>query len=65
MRKLKPNEKLIKEYDRYILVEVKCPNGSSYKTTIDKWEQKDFGKNIIATTEDKLEKQLDQLVYRR
>mgnify|MGYP004546950417 FL=1 len=44
MRKLKPNEKIIKEYDRYILVEVKCPNGSSYKTTIDKWTSKDKAK---------------------
>lgn len=44
MRKLKPNEKLIKEYDRYILIEVKCPNGSTYKTTIDKWTSKDENK---------------------
>lgn len=44
MRELKPNEKLIKEYDRYILIEVKCPNGSTYKTTIDKWTSKDENK---------------------
>ena len=44
MRKLKPNEKIIKEYDRYILVEVKCPNGNSYKTIIDKWTSKDEAK---------------------
>jgi hypothetical protein len=25
MRKLKANEKLIKEYDTYILIEVACP----------------------------------------
>lgn len=44
MRKLKPNEKIIKEYDRYILVEVKCLNGNTYKTTIDKWTSKDEAK---------------------
>lgn len=44
MRKLKPNERLIKEYDRYILIEVKCPKGSTYKTTIDKWTSKDKNK---------------------
>ncbi len=51
MRKLKPNEKIIKEYDRYILVEVKCPNGNSYKTTIDKWTSKDEAK--VDKTENK------------
>ena len=29
MRKLKSNEKIIKEYDRYILIEVACPHGNS------------------------------------
>lgn len=41
MRKLKSNEKKIKEYDRYILIEVSCPNNQKYRTTIDKWIQKD------------------------
>lgn len=41
MRKLKPNEKIIKEYDRYILIEVACPHGNSYRTTIDKWTSRD------------------------
>ena len=41
MRKLKANEKIIKEYDRYILIEVACPKGNSYRTTIDKFESKD------------------------
>lgn len=41
MRKLKPNEKKIKEYDRYILIEVACPHEKSYRTTIDKWTSKD------------------------
>ncbi len=44
MRKLKPNEKIIKEYDRYILIEVACPHGNSYRTTIDKWTSKDKAK---------------------
>lgn len=41
MRKLKPNEKIIKEYDRFVLIEVACPYGNSYRTTIDKWTSKD------------------------
>lgn len=41
MRKLKANERIIKEYDRYILIEVACPHGNSYRTTIDKWTSKD------------------------
>ena len=41
MRKLKPNEKKIKEYDRFVLIEVACPHEQSYKTTIDKWTQTD------------------------
>lgn len=65
MRKLKPNEKIIKEYDRYILIKVACPHGNSYRTTIDKWEQKDFKDNICKTQEEKIESQLDKLVYRR
>lgn len=65
MRKLKANERIIKEYDRYILIEVACPHGNSYRTTIDKWEQKDFKDNISKTQEEKIESQLDKLVYRR
>lgn len=41
MRKLKANERIIKEYDRYILIEVACPHEKSYRTTIDKWTSKD------------------------
>ncbi len=44
MRKLKPNEKIIKEYELFILIEVACPHGNSYKTTIDKWTSKDEAK---------------------
>ena len=43
MRKLKSNEKEIKEYDRFILIEVSCPNNQKYRTTIDNWEAKDIG----------------------
>ena len=65
MRKLKPNEKIIKEYERFILIEVACPHGNSYKTTISKWERKDFNNNTYKTPEERLENQLDKLVYRR
>ena len=65
MRKLKPKEKKIKEYERFVLIEVACPHERSYKTTIDKWEQKDFKDNICKTQEEKIESQLDKLVYRR
>ena len=41
MRKLKTNERLLKEYKNFILIEVACPNGYSYRTTIDKFEPKD------------------------
>ena len=41
MRKLKANERIIKEYDRYILIEVACPHEKSYRTTIYKWTSKD------------------------
>ena len=34
---LKENEKLIKEYDKFYLIEVKCDNGNTYKTTKDKF----------------------------
>ena len=44
MRKLKPNERLIKEYEKFILIEVACPHGESYRTTIDKWTKKDTSK---------------------
>lgn len=65
MRNLKANEKKIKEYNRFVLIEVACPHERSYKTTIDKWEQKDFKDNISKTQEEKIESQLDKLVYRR
>ena len=44
MRKLKSNEKIIKEYERFILIEVSCPDNQKYKTTIDKWTSEDKAK---------------------
>lgn len=41
MRKLKANEKFIKEYPCFYLIEVACPNGSTYKDTIPKWEPRE------------------------
>lgn len=41
MRKLKVNEKILREYERFILIEVKCPNNQKYRTTIDKWTPKE------------------------
>ena len=38
--KLKENEKLIKEYDKFYLIEVKCNNGNTYKTTKREWRTK-------------------------
>ena len=34
---LKENEKLIKEYDKFYLIEVKWNNGNTYKTRKDKF----------------------------
>ncbi len=44
MRKLKPNERLIKEYEKFVLVEVTCENGMKYRTTINKFEPKNTEK---------------------
>ena len=44
MRKLKSNEKIIKEYEKFILIEVTCENGAKYRTTIDKWTPKNVAK---------------------
>lgn len=40
-------------------------NGNSYKETVSKWKQKDFETSICETPEEKIEKQLDKIVYRR
>lgn len=65
MRELKSNEKIIKEYDQFVLIEVVCPHGNCYRTTIDKWKQTDFTNTIIKTPEDIIDSQLDKLVHRR
>ena len=44
MRKLNANEKIIKEYESFVLIEVTCENGAKYRTTIDKWTSKDEAK---------------------
>lgn len=44
MRKLKSNERLIKEYEKFVLVEVTCENGMKYRTTINKFEPKNTEK---------------------
>lgn len=44
MRKLKPNEKFIKKYKTYVLIEVACPHNQKYKTTVWRYELKDEAK---------------------
>ena len=53
------------ENDKYITYLYIFENGSSYRDTVSKWEQKDFKDNISKTQEEKIESQLDKLVYRR
>ena len=65
MRDLKENERLYAVYENFIVVEVICPHNKSYKTTIPKWKQRDFETSICETPEERIEKQLDKIVYRR
>lgn len=44
MRKLKSNEKIIKKYGAWVLIEVACPDGKSYKTAEWKYDLKDQAK---------------------
>ena len=53
------------ENDRYTTYLYIFENGSSYRDTVSKWKQKDFKDNISKTQEEKIESQLDKLVYRR
>ena len=53
------------ENDRYITYLYIFENGNKYTDTVPKWKQKDFTKTIYKTPEEKLEGQLDKLVYRR
>ena len=53
------------ENNQYITYLYIFENGSSYRDTVSKWKQKDFKDNIRKTQEEKIESQLDKLVYRR
>lgn len=53
------------ENNRFITYLYIFENGNSYRETIQKWKQKDYSTSKYETQEDKLEKQLDKLIYRR
>lgn len=65
MRKLKANEKFIKEYPCFYLIEVACPKNNFYRDTIPKWEQRDFTTDIKQSQEDKMDKYGYKIKYRR
>lgn len=53
------------ESDRYTTYLYIFENGNKYTDTVLKWKQKDFGTEIYKTPEEKIESQLDKLIYRR
>ena len=53
------------ENDRYTTYLYIFENGNKYTDIVPKWKQKDFGTEIYKTPEEKLESQLDKLVYKR
>ena len=53
------------ENDRYTTYLYIFENGNKYTDTVPKWKQKDFGIKIYQTPEEKIESQLDKLIYRR
>lgn len=53
------------ENDRYTTYLYIFENGNKYTDTVPKWKQKDFTDIIYKTPEEKIESQLDKLVYRR
>ena len=65
MRDLKENERLYAVYENFIVVEVICPHNKSYKTTIPKWEQRDFKTEIKQTEEDRFDKYGYKIKFRR
>lgn len=65
MRELKANEKFIKEYPYFYLIEVACPNNVFYRDTIPKWEQQDFKTDIKLTQEDKMNNRGYKIKFRR
>lgn len=56
MRELKSNEKIIKEYEKFVLIEVTCEDGAKYRTTVDKWTPKDEPKIYKSNVDTWLEK---------
>ena len=50
---------------RFALIRVLCPDNRSYVTTLDVWEKRDFSQVIYKTQEEKIESQLDKLIYGR
>ena len=61
MLELKENEKLIKEYSTYYLIEVKCPDNASYRTTI--FKERTNVKLIEDTGKYDMDKRLDKKRY--
>lgn len=53
------------ENDRYTTYLYIFENGNKYTDTVQKWKQKDFTNTIYKTPEEKIESQLDKLVYKR
>lgn len=53
------------ENDKYTTYLYIFENGNKYTDTVSKWKQKDFTDVIYKTPEEKIESQLDKLVYRR
>ena len=53
------------ENDRYTTYLYIFENGNKYTDTVPKWKQKEFTDIIYKIPEEKLESQLDKLVYKR
>lgn len=47
--RLRQNERLVKEYNKYYLIEVECPNNEKYRTTIHKYDSDNMGKRERVT----------------
>lgn len=62
--KVKERKKIF-ENKYYTTYKYVFENGNNYNDTVPKWKQKDFGTEIYKTPEEKLESQLDKLIYRR
>ena len=53
------------ECDRFITYKYIFDNGNSYNDTVDKWQQTGFERVKRMSTEEKLERILHKIVYRR